>query len=238
VEQHRREGHDRSVVAGRTLERRLRGSRVDRHLREALAGAGDERRSVFATLGNDAVARALARDGRFCRDTPLGALLHPQRPSFRELRTQTGLHIVFEAPDRISAHLDRRPPAAARRPDGRCRYTRRRTAHHIWRDVLLLLVHLPSAASPDPHRPPALVGTAPAGTPSRRRAGRDLRQRSDRPGPPSRSDGGRGPPPRPGRDRLAGLPTLLRTSPGDGAAADEDHANAGGAPPARHERKG
>lgn len=70
-------------------------------------------------------------NGRFCRDTPLGGVLHPGVVSFREITDGDSLHVCIDGDDRISAHVDRFSPVAGARPDGCCRYSVRAVATHL-----------------------------------------------------------------------------------------------------------
>jgi hypothetical protein len=148
-------GQHRSLVEdGRTLLRRLRRSRLDRHLQAMVLLRPARGRSIlYATLGNETLLEALAEDRHFCRDTALGGMLHPKRASFRELRTRPSLHIALEPHNRISVHFDREAPTVGSSDDGICLYGRARTARHIWRDVLTSLARPPSGSTPTPrHR--------------------------------------------------------------------------------------
>jgi hypothetical protein len=140
--------HRSLLVAGRTLLGHLGRLKLERYLRAMLLVRPARGQSMlYATAGNGALLEALAHDRHFCRDTTLGAMLHPKRPSFRELRTGVGLHIVLEPYNRISAHLDRETPAVGRSDDGSCLYTQSLTVRHIWWDVV------PSLVGPGMHAP-------------------------------------------------------------------------------------
>ncbi|HEX4863090.1 MAG TPA: hypothetical protein VFV02_03405 [Acidimicrobiales bacterium] len=139
-------GHRSLVVAGRMLLGHLGRLKLERYLRAMLLVRPARGQSMLsATVGNGALLEALAHDRHFCRDTTLGAMLHPKRPSFRELCTGVGLHIVLEPHNRISAHLDRETPAVGRSDDGSCLYTQSRTVRHVWCDVV------PSLLGPGMH---------------------------------------------------------------------------------------
>lgn len=69
--------------------------------------------------------------GRFCRDTPLGGILHPGVVSLREITDGDSLHVCIGAGDTVSVHIDRFSPVAGARPDGCCRYSVRAVASHV-----------------------------------------------------------------------------------------------------------
>lgn len=61
--------------------------------------------------------------GRFCRDTPIGGILHRKSVSLREISDGDSLHVCIDGEDRVSVHVDRFSPVAGGCPDGRCRYS-------------------------------------------------------------------------------------------------------------------
>lgn len=65
----------------------------------------------------------LVTSGRFCRDTPLGGILHRGSVSLREISDGDSLHVCIDGADRVSVHVDRFSPVAGGCPDGRCRYS-------------------------------------------------------------------------------------------------------------------
>jgi hypothetical protein len=79
---------------------------------------------------------------RFCRDSQRGAMLHGGQRSFREITLDDGeaLHFTFGSGDHVRVHVDHRSPSVGVQGDGSCRYGRRRTAAHIRRDVVPLLL--------------------------------------------------------------------------------------------------
>ena len=74
------------------------------------------------------LVRALERDAGFRRDTGLGAIYHPGKLSFREVRPTDSLHIIIDG-NRISAHVDDISPFKHRR-DGTVRYALSRIVAH------------------------------------------------------------------------------------------------------------
>lgn len=73
----------------------------------------------------------LVASGRFCRDTPLGSILHPRVESLREVTDGDSLHVLVGRDDKISVHVDRFSPVAGSRPDGCCRYSVRAVITHL-----------------------------------------------------------------------------------------------------------
>lgn len=72
--------------------------------------------------------RALERNGRFRRDTNLGAIFHPGKICFREISPIDSLHIVIDG-DRVSAHVDEISPLVLA-ADGSHRYSWGRVVAH------------------------------------------------------------------------------------------------------------
>ena len=83
---------------------------------------GRERRRLFADL---------VATGRFCRDTPTGAILHRGRVSLREISAGDSLHVCVDGADRVSVHVDRFSPVAGANPDGTCRYSVGAVVAHV-----------------------------------------------------------------------------------------------------------
>ncbi len=75
-----------------------------------------------------ALVGALEKDAGFRRDTGLGAIYHPGKVSFREVRPTESLHIIIDG-NRISAHVDDISPFKCRR-DGTVRYSLSRIVAH------------------------------------------------------------------------------------------------------------
>ena len=73
-----------------------------------------DRRRFFADL---------VASGRFCRDTPAGAILHRGGVSLREISDGDSLHVCVDRDDRVSVHVDHFSPVAGANPDGTCRYS-------------------------------------------------------------------------------------------------------------------
>lgn len=84
--------------------------------------AGTERRRFFAEL---------VASGRFCRDTPLGGILHPGTVSLREIAPGDSLHVCIDAENRVSVHVDHYSPVAGGKPDGTCEYSVRAIVTHL-----------------------------------------------------------------------------------------------------------
>lgn len=88
--------------------------------------------------GPGPVFHALDATGRFRRDTPLGAILHPGRLSFREVAHHDSLHVVVDG-SRISVHVDQICPIDCA-ADGPTRYPLARVLAHNLADVAAGLV--------------------------------------------------------------------------------------------------
>jgi hypothetical protein len=73
----------------------------------------------------------LVDSGRFCRDTPLGGILHGRSVSLREISDGDSLHVCVDGAGRLSVHVDRFSPVAGACPDGRCRYSLRAVLAHV-----------------------------------------------------------------------------------------------------------
>ncbi|MBW3555792.1 MAG: hypothetical protein KY454_02525 [Actinobacteria bacterium] len=86
----------------------------------------DEADLVAADPGT--LLRALENSDRFRRDTGLGAIYHPGKLSFREVRPTDSMHVIIDG-DRISAHIDDISPFKCR-PDGTARYSLSRIVAH------------------------------------------------------------------------------------------------------------
>lgn len=65
--------------------------------------------SDFTTEDPLGLIMALEASSRFRRDTPLGAILHQGKASFREVCRSDSLHITVDG-NRVSAHIDRISP--------------------------------------------------------------------------------------------------------------------------------
>ena len=76
--------------------------------------AKPDRRRLFADL---------VASGRFCRDTPVGGILHPGSVSLREISDGDSLHVCVDGDERLSVHVDHFSPVAGARADGTCRYS-------------------------------------------------------------------------------------------------------------------
>lgn len=73
----------------------------------------------------------LEASDRFCRDTTIGRLYHPNRVSYREISAYDSLHVSVGDGNQVSAHVDRHSPLATRRCGGpECRYSLLRIAAH------------------------------------------------------------------------------------------------------------
>ncbi|MBW3614089.1 MAG: hypothetical protein KY439_02115 [Actinobacteria bacterium] len=72
--------------------------------------------------------RVLEKSDRFRRDTGFGAIYHPGKLSFREVRPTDSMHIIIDG-DTISAHIDDISPFKCR-PDGTARYSLSRIVAH------------------------------------------------------------------------------------------------------------
>lgn len=94
-----------------------------------------DRRRFFAEL---------VESGRFCQDTPLGAVFHRGSISLREISDGDSLHVCIDGADRVSVHVDRFSPVAGACEDGSCRYSLRAVLAHVAAHVsaqLRRLVH-------------------------------------------------------------------------------------------------
>lgn len=76
--------------------------------------AEPDRRRFFADL---------VASGRFCRDTPVGGILHRGTVSLREISDGDSLHVCVDGGDRVTVHVDHLSPVAGARADGTCRYS-------------------------------------------------------------------------------------------------------------------
>jgi hypothetical protein len=76
--------------------------------------AKPDRRRFFADL---------VASGRFCRDTPVGGILHPGSVSLREISDGDSLHVCVDGDDRVTVHVDHFSPVAGAKADGTCRYS-------------------------------------------------------------------------------------------------------------------
>ena len=78
-----------------------------------------------------ALVANLEASDRFCRDTTIGRLYHPNRVSYREISAHDSLHVSVGEGNHVSAHVDRHSPLATRRCSGpECRYSLLRIAAH------------------------------------------------------------------------------------------------------------
>jgi HAD superfamily hydrolase (TIGR01490 family) len=84
----------------------------------------------FTTEDPVALLRELEESGRFRRDTRLGAIFHRGQVSLREVSPTHSLHITVGKGNRVSAHVDRYSPLAARQPEQTARYAFHRVAAH------------------------------------------------------------------------------------------------------------
>jgi len=84
----------------------------------------------FTTEDPAALLRELEESGRFRRDTRLGAIFHRGHVSLREVSPTHSLHITVGKGNRVSAHVDRYSPLAARQPEQVARYAFHRVAAH------------------------------------------------------------------------------------------------------------
>ena len=76
--------------------------------------AKPDRRRLFADL---------VASGRFCRDTPVGGILHRGSVSLREISDGDSLHVCIDGDERVSVHVDHFSPVAGAKADGTCRYS-------------------------------------------------------------------------------------------------------------------
>ena len=97
--------------------------------------AKPDRRRFFADL---------VASGRFCRDTPVGGILHPGSVSLREISDGDSLHVCVDCDDRVTVHVDHFSPVAGAKADGTCRYSLGAVVAHLVahvRDQLQRAVH-------------------------------------------------------------------------------------------------
>ncbi len=95
--------------------------------------AGPVRRGAahhFTAADPAALLRELEESGRFRRDTRMGAIFHRGQVSLREVSPTHSLHITVGKGNRVSAHVDRYSPLAARQPEQVARYAFHRVAAH------------------------------------------------------------------------------------------------------------
>ena len=85
----------------------------------------EQAQSPEATLD---LIRALEQDGRFRRDTRVGAIFHPGKVCFREISPVDSVHVVI-AGDHVSVHVDEISPLVIG-PDGSSRYSWGRVLAH------------------------------------------------------------------------------------------------------------
>jgi HAD superfamily hydrolase (TIGR01490 family) len=84
----------------------------------------------FTTEDPVALLRELEESGRFRRDSRLGAIFHRGQVSLREMSPTHSLHITVGKGNKVSAHVDRYSPLAARQPEQVARYAFHRVAAH------------------------------------------------------------------------------------------------------------
>lgn len=84
----------------------------------------------FTTEDPVALLRELEASGRFRRDSRLGAIFHRGQVSLREVSPTHSLHITVGKGNRVTAHVDRYSPLAARQPEQIARYAFHRVAAH------------------------------------------------------------------------------------------------------------
>jgi HAD superfamily hydrolase (TIGR01490 family) len=94
----------------------------------------------FTTEDPVALLRELEASGRFRRDTRLGAIFHRGQVSLREMSPTHSLHITVGKGNKVTAHVDRYSPLAARQPEQLARYAFHRVAAHNIADVAARLV--------------------------------------------------------------------------------------------------
>ena len=86
---------------------------------------------TFESPDPAALVAGLEASDRFCRDTTMGRLYHPNRVSYREISSHDSLHVSVGVGNQVSAHLDRHSPLATTRCGGpECRYSLLRIAAH------------------------------------------------------------------------------------------------------------
>ena len=93
----------------------------------------------FVTTDRDALLQELEASGRFRRDTRLGSIFHRGEVSLREVSPTHSLHITVGKGNRVSAHVDRYSPLAARQPEEAARYALHRVAAHNVAELARLL---------------------------------------------------------------------------------------------------
>ncbi|MBW3546736.1 MAG: hypothetical protein KY452_01170 [Actinobacteria bacterium] len=100
--------------------------------RPAAAQAVPRRPGVsFESPDPAALVADLEASDRFCRDTTMGRLYHPNRVSYREISSHDSLHVSVGEGNQVSAHVDRHSPLATTRCSGpECRYSLLRIAAH------------------------------------------------------------------------------------------------------------
>jgi hypothetical protein len=99
-----------------------------------------DRRWCFIVEDRTAFVQGLFQAGQFGLDSFWGRILHPAKVSLREISDGSSLHVVIGRGNRVTVHLDSICPAEAGTRRGRLRYTARRVARHVRRDVLPLLL--------------------------------------------------------------------------------------------------
>lgn len=97
---------------------------------QAFSGQAVDHQAVEASEKHAFFADLVA-SGRFCRDTPLGGILHRGSTSLREISDGDSLHVCIDADDRVSVHVDRFSPVAGGCPDGTCHYSVRAVLAHV-----------------------------------------------------------------------------------------------------------
>ena len=83
-------------------------------------------------------------NGRFIRDSRVGAMFHAGQTPLREDCPRDSLHVSVGQNNRVSVHLDRFSPLARRKPGKRRGYSARRVILHnvgIVADYVILVVH-------------------------------------------------------------------------------------------------
>ena len=76
------------------------------------------------------VFAGLTEGGRFFRDSRMGRIFHPGKLSLREVCSKDSLHVSVGAGNRVSVHVDRYSPLAARMQGNRIRYSPVRVLVH------------------------------------------------------------------------------------------------------------
>lgn len=100
--------------------------------RAGAAQPGPRRPGItFESPDPTALVADLEASDRFCRDTTMGRLYHPNRVSYREISSHDSLHVSVGEGNQVSAHVDRHSPLATSRCGGpECRYSLLRIAAH------------------------------------------------------------------------------------------------------------